>query len=311
MKLVPLTIILLLPFFATQVWAKTARESIKNLSWINKRARTPNIVTHQTFYSKANQTKVGFYIYLPPHYQTNKNKRYPVIYSLHGMGGDEARNIEQAEILHKAIQDKTVPSAIYVMANGIKASGYYDSYDRSLMIETMIIKELIPHIDATYRTIADKKGRAIQGFSMGGAGTTRLGLKHPHLFSSICPFSGLGISDITELPKPGTPKRQIKIKRYDLIHKMLGDDLSYWKAHMGKEIVENNAEKIRGKLGIHITFGEKERPEQQAAYFQGLLKKLNIEYELVTHPHGHVWGDDQHVIDAFKFHFKHFTLTQE
>jgi endo-1,4-beta-xylanase len=53
------------------------------------------------------------------------------------------------------------------------------------MAETTLIRELIPHIDATFRTIGERKGRAIEGFSMGGRGSTRLAMKYPEMFASL------------------------------------------------------------------------------------------------------------------------------
>ena len=58
-----------------------------------------------------------------------------------------------------------------------------------LMIETTIIRELIPHIDATYRTIASKEGRAVQGGSGGGMGALRFAFKYPQMFSSVFAFN--------------------------------------------------------------------------------------------------------------------------
>src|SRR5205085_1497127 len=77
------------------------------------------------------------------------------------------------------------PPMIVVLPNGGKSTMYKDSYDGRFPIETIVIKELIPHIDQTYRTIAARKGRAIEGFSMGGRGATRLAIKHPDLFASL------------------------------------------------------------------------------------------------------------------------------
>jgi enterochelin esterase-like enzyme len=71
---------------------------------------------------------------------------------------------------------------IMVFPNGGRATMYQDSGDGRFMAETMMIKELIPHIDATYRTIADRKARCIEGFSMGGRGSTNLAMKYPQLF---------------------------------------------------------------------------------------------------------------------------------
>jgi len=58
------------------------------------------------------------------------------------------------------------------------------------MGEDVFIKELIPHVDKTYRTIADRSGRGLEGFSQGGRGTTRIMFKHPHLFCSAAPGGG-------------------------------------------------------------------------------------------------------------------------
>ena len=79
---------------------------------------------------------------------------------------------------------------------------YQDSGDGRFMAETMMIKELIPHIDATYRTIADRKARCIEGFSMGGRGSTNLAMKHPQLFGSLFNQSGnvYHVSDAANLP---------------------------------------------------------------------------------------------------------------
>jgi endo-1,4-beta-xylanase len=79
---------------------------------------------------------------------------------------------------------------ILVMPNGGKATLYKDSPDGKAMAETTVIRELIPHIDKTYRTIADRRGRAIEGFSMGGRGSTRLAIKYPEMFCSLFDQSG-------------------------------------------------------------------------------------------------------------------------
>eukprot|EP01046_Picozoa_sp_COSAG06_P058411 COSAG06_NODE_11722_length_1472_cov_18.646722_1_plen_204_part_10 len=62
---------------------------------------------------------------------------------------------------------------------------YKNSWDGSIPVETMLIEELIPHVDATYPTIAGAHGRCIEGYSMGGRGSTRLAMKYPHLFCSL------------------------------------------------------------------------------------------------------------------------------
>jgi endo-1,4-beta-xylanase len=78
---------------------------------------------------------------------------------------------------------------ICVFPNG-GMSGYQDRPDEKVMGETLIVKELVPLIDRTYRTRANRNGRVLTGFSMGGGGAVRLALKHPELFSAAGSWAG-------------------------------------------------------------------------------------------------------------------------
>ena len=59
---------------------------------------------------------------------------------------------------------------IVVLPNGLKDGWWVDMADGSQPVESVILKDLIPHVDATYRTISDRRGRAVEGFSMGAGG---------------------------------------------------------------------------------------------------------------------------------------------
>ncbi len=107
----------------------------------------------------------------------NSKDRYPVVYYFHGLGGNESTSANFAPYVHRAITERLVAPMTYVFVNGGQASGYFDWADGPVMAETMIIKELIPHLDAKYRTIAAREGRGLAGFSMGGGGAVRLALK--------------------------------------------------------------------------------------------------------------------------------------
>ena len=72
--------------------------------------------------------------------------------------------------LAAAIRAGKAPAMIVVLVNGIAASFYCDSPNGKLPVDSVIIKELIPHVDQTYRTIARREARAVEGFSMGGYG---------------------------------------------------------------------------------------------------------------------------------------------
>ncbi len=111
------------------------------------------------------------------------------------------------------------------------------------MAETMIIKELIPHIDATYRTIADRKARCIEGFSMGGRGSTHLAMRHPEMFGSLFNQSGnvFHVSDVSRAPNTylgGDPARLKANDPYLNLQKKL-DDI---KAHLRIQVACGTAD---------------------------------------------------------------------
>lgn len=153
----------------------------------------PATVRHATFKSPSMGIDVGYYIYLPPGYETGGQK-YPVVYHLHGgRPGAENKAVRLASYVDAAIQKSTIKPTIYVFPNGGPMS-WYDMPDMKQGLgESVFIQELLPHIDATYRTWGTREGRALEGYSQGGRGTTRIMFKHPQLFLSVAPGgSGYG-----------------------------------------------------------------------------------------------------------------------
>ncbi len=140
------------------------------------------------FHSESVSRTMKYNIYLPEDYESTK-KRYPVLYLLHGLTSNyrawarlEVPGYASAYELIVVMPD--VGNSWYV--NWAKSeSGQKNNW------EDYIIKDLIPHVDGTYRTINRREGRAINGLSMGGYGAIMLGLKHPELFCSIGSHSGV------------------------------------------------------------------------------------------------------------------------
>jgi endo-1,4-beta-xylanase len=94
-----------------------------------------------------------------------------------------------AELFDSAIKAGRVPPMIYVFVNGGEMS-HFDFPARKSFGESAFVKELIPHIDKTYRTIARHEGRGIQEFSQGGRGTGRIMFQYPDIFFSAAPMGG-------------------------------------------------------------------------------------------------------------------------
>lgn len=150
-------------------------------------------VKHSTFKSPTLKVEVGYCIYLPADYHLgeNKLKRYPVVYYLHGgRPGNEKKGIKLSAEIDRRISAKEIPPMIYVFVNGGPVSHYNMPNEPTKQGADVFIKELIPHVDATYRTIPERKGRGLEGFSQGGRGTARLMFRYPELFCSASPGGG-------------------------------------------------------------------------------------------------------------------------
>lgn len=133
---------------------------------------------------------IEYSIYLPADYETS-NRRYPVLYLLHGYTDDETGWTQFGEahlIADRVTQSGDAAPMIIVMPDA-GVTWYVNSYDGKVNYEDFFIKELIQHIDATYRTRATKQYRAVAGLSMGGYGAMIMATKHPELFSSAAPLS--------------------------------------------------------------------------------------------------------------------------
>jgi hypothetical protein len=153
----------------------------------------PPTAKHATFKSPSMGIDVGYYIYLPPGYETSQEK-YPVVYHLARRSpGRRNKAVKLASYVDAAIQKGTIKPTIYVFPNGGPVSWYDMPEMKQGMGESVFVKELVPHIDATYRTWGTREGRALEGYSQGGRGTTRIMFKHPELFLSVAPGgSGYG-----------------------------------------------------------------------------------------------------------------------
>ncbi len=161
--------------------------------WVNELKLKKPGLSHATFRSSSMNLDVGYCIYLPPQYMNKQNarKRFPVVYYLHGgRPGSETKSVRLAQEFHQHISSGEVAPLIYVFVNGGPVSHYNLPDRKNAMGEDIFIKELIPHIDKTYRTIANRNGRGIEGFSQGGRGTARIMFKHPQLFCSASPGGG-------------------------------------------------------------------------------------------------------------------------
>jgi enterochelin esterase family protein len=154
------------------------------------------------------------FIYTPPGYDKNVKQRYPVLYLLHGAGENERGWSLQGHmsfIMDNLIAAGKVLPMIVVMDNGYAipegepaAPAGFSMRDLSKAAETLekvYVKEIIPDIDLSYRTIPKRESRAMAGLSMGGLQTMLIGMNHTELFSYFGFFSGAIMGGILDNPK--------------------------------------------------------------------------------------------------------------
>ena len=148
------------------------------------------------------------FVYTPAGYEKGKDK-YPVLYLQHGWGEDETAWMTQGHanlIMDNLIADGKIKPFIivctYGMTNGVRVGGLggFSAND----FQTVLVDELVPFVDAHFRTIADRKHRAMAGLSMGGMETHSITLARPEVFGSFGLLSG-GVYTPEELAKIAKP----------------------------------------------------------------------------------------------------------
>jgi enterochelin esterase-like enzyme len=180
-----LALVFLLPLAAS-----AQREPLTfEITWVNPPASAVAGVQHRTLHSPSMKRDVGYNVWLPPDYESS-GRRYPVIYWLHGSGGQESSSVWVAEEFARAVRAGLVDTAIVVFPNGGRKTEYRDWRAQNVLPETMIVRELIPHIDDSFRTVASVDGRSLEGMSMGANGALKLAFKYPELFHSVVAYAG-------------------------------------------------------------------------------------------------------------------------
>lgn len=222
-------------------------------------------------------------VQLPEGYY-NSNARYAVIYLLHGSMGNENDWDYGLDILDSLIKAKAIDPLIAV-APASGTSWWVDGRER---IESAVIEELIPRIDADYRTISSRDGRVIGGFSMGGYGALRYALLYSHLFGAAILLSP---AIYAQQPPEGSSARSSGA---------FGDpfDPLLWKASNYTALLKDYLGK-KLSVPVYIACGDDDwhheeglrfNVEQQSTLLYGRLRKeLKSPAELRIMDGGHSW----------------------
>ena len=241
-----------------------------------------------TFESKILKSKVGYAVYLP--YGASQNqRRYPVVYLLHGYSDNETGWVQYGEIdriMNEGIANGTIPPMIIVMPDA-KVTWYLNDYLGVVRYEDMFIQEFIPYIDATFPSRATKEFRAVAGLSMGGYGSLLYGLKHPELFTACAGLSAAVLTD-------DEMRNRLKDGGYnfkEIYGPMNGDTLPKgWGNNSIINIVKNSNSKTYENLGIWLDCGDDDFLIKGNLQLQLSLVEKGIRHEFRERDGGHTWN---------------------
>jgi len=237
--------------------------------WVTPVVEGPRL-SYGTFRSRVAGTEVSYHVYVPEAYDTLTERRFPVLYYLHGHRGGLDGFAFLAHHFDSGIRSGAIPPMLVVFPNGMYEGMWCDWKSGKGPIETVVITELIPHIDATYRTIASRDGRIIEGFSMGGYGAARLGFKYPTLFRGVSILAGGPLQHVLEeFPPRVSPQTRARVMR-----NVYGNDMEYFKALSPWELAQSNAAALSEGTLVRVQIGEQDEmlavTRQFVAHLTGL-----------------------------------------
>lgn len=241
-------------------------------------------------YSNAMNKDVRVVIVTPD--KVKNTKACPVVYLLHGHGGNADTWVGIKPNLPQIAEAEGI---IFVCPDG-KNSWYWDSpKNPAYRYETFISKELITFVDGHYKTVANPKGRAITGLSMGGHGAMWNALRHTDVFGAAGSTSG-GL-DVRPFPNNWNMSEQLGKE---------SENRNVWKAHTAISQIDNLQ---NGDLAIIIDCGYSDFFFEVNNDFHNKLLKYNIDHEFIVRPgahNGQYWSNsiDSHILFFKKFFSK-------
>ena len=256
-----------------------------------KAAGQSRVMENLRYKSELMKGEVKYAVYLPESYGTS-DRKYPVLYLLHGYSDDHTawlRRGQVKQVADKQMADGTSEEMIIVMPDG-KVTWYIDAFDGSSPYEQMFFEEFIPYIESDYRVIAEKESRAISGLSMGGYGSLLYALRHPDVFTACCPMSAAVFTDeeIMEMPEG----------QYDETFSFLygkapkGKDrlTPAWKKNSVLELIRSLPAEDKRKIKIYASCGDDDFLFKGNAALWMALREAHIPSEFRIRDGGHSWG---------------------
>jgi S-formylglutathione hydrolase FrmB len=279
-------------------------------------------VRTDSLWSQSLATYKHYVVYLPPSYAHDQTRRYPVAYYLHGLFGNERNWVDQGHL--DAAMDSLIaagsPEMIVVMPDG--DDGWYTTWNtlgnygvcvrdstrhepastycvRWPHYDDYIARDLVAHVDSVYRTIPDRRHRAIAGLSMGGYGAVALALEYPKVWSAAASHSGV-LSPLYDGPHPfvGPPAYATSMARVEAgqgnlwryMKAIFGSDLPAWRSRDPiwrlEHLLATEPELVPA---LFIDVGRDDGLADENRAFDAELTARNVPHQYAEWPGAHTW----------------------
>lgn len=230
---------------------------------------------------------VPYCILLPPSFDTEKSRRYPILYLLHGLGDNDQMLIHSGGLdLVDDLWQQNKLGEFLIATPSAGASFYIDSRDGKQLYEDFFLREFMPEIEKRYRAQTGRKSRGIAGISMGGYGALHLAFRHPQLFAAVGAHSAALVEQLPNITAQNSG--QLPILR--VLGGAFGSpfDPAFWKENDPLTIARTanlSGLKIYFDCGSQDDYGF----EVGAQALDKLLTSRHIPHEFHLYPGGHDW----------------------
>lgn len=256
--------------------------------------------------SKILGKNVGYSVYLPPDYDHNSNRKYPVLYLLHGYSDDETAWVQFGSVnktADKAIANGEITPMIIVMPNG-ELSWYVNDLTGKIRWMDMFTQEFMPAIEKEFKIRAKKDFRAISGLSMGGYGAFMMCLKNPNLIGHCAGLSAAFWTNDQVLKERGENFEQ---PFWPMGKKTDTEILEYYKKYSVIDLMKTMPKDTINQVRWYFDCGDKDFVTQGNAYLHIALNQRDIFHEYRVSDGYHNWQYwKSHILDALKFISKGF-----
>jgi S-formylglutathione hydrolase FrmB len=251
--------------------------------------------------SRILESSVRYCVILPPDYAKDANRRYPVLYYLHGLGDNEQMFVRSGgfNLVQELWEGHQIGDFIIVSPAGY-ASFFMNSYDASFRYDDFFLQEFMPLIEKRYRIAARRESRGIGGISMGGYGALRMAFLHPQLFGSVSAHSGALMERLPAVSVGNSPEAG----RLRILGNVFGSppDRPFWDRNNPLNIARTAdlaGMKIYFDCGAQDDYGFE--PGAQALH--SVLASRSIAHEFHIYPGGHNAAYfARHLPDSVRFH---------